>query len=75
MNFSMFKFSKKTIFEVLAGVSINLTAGWFGLLAVSPGFLGSSSVVKNLSSLTINISLGIVGLFSSLVLTEWSKKL
>jgi hypothetical protein len=62
-------FSKKTIFEVLSEISTNLTAGWIGVLVVSPGFFQISvSEFKNL--LTINFPLAIVGLYLSFVLKE-----
>ena len=68
-------FSRKTLFEVLAGIWINLTSGWFGILVVVPGFFGVSSADEYTKLLTINVPLDIVGLVFSLVLTEKSKSL
>lgn len=52
--------SLKTVFEVLAEVWINLTSGWFGIVIVTPGFLGTS-IDDYIKLLTINLPQGILG--------------
>ncbi len=71
-----YKFVSKTTFlEVLASIFINLASGWFGILLVTPGFLGTSNISDYLRLLTLNLPFGIVGLGFSLWLTEKSKAL
>lgn len=67
-------FSKRTLYEVLAGIWINLTSAWFGILVVAPGFFGASSFEQYIGLLTINLPLGIVGLLIALWLSEKSKR-
>ncbi len=67
-------FSRKTILEVLAGICINLTSGWLGLLIVAPGFLRIHDFNQYVQSLTVNGAFAIVGLFFSLLFTELSKR-
>lgn len=76
IGFISFKiFSAKTLFEVLAGIWINLTSAWFGIILVSPGLFGVSSFSEYNKLLSANIPFGIMGLFIALWLTERSKKL
>lgn len=67
-------FSRKTIFEVCGGVSINLTAVWFGFVIISPGFFGLP-IEKYISVLTPNIVFGILGLLISFWFVEKRNKL
>ena len=66
----MWLLSPKNGFEVLAGICINLTSGWFGILVISPGFFNISSFGQYFSLLTNNLPFGIVGLILSLWLTD-----
>ena len=69
----MILFSRKTVLDVITLIFINLTSGWFGLVFVSPGFLGGVSIDGYLKLLTTNLAFGIFGLIISLFLTERSK--
>ena len=64
----------QSFLEVLCGISINLTSGWFGILIISPGLFKVSSSFEYAQFLTINLSFGILGLLTSVWLTEKSKK-
>jgi hypothetical protein len=66
-------FSQRTILEVVTSIFVNLTSAWFGIVFVSPGFLGGFSIDKYLKLLTTNLLFGIFGLAISLFLTERSK--
>lgn len=66
-------FSKKTILEVLASMFINLTSGWFGVVLITPGLFGASSLNEYLRLLIVNLPFGIVGLIISIILSERSK--
>ena len=68
-------FSRKTIFEVFAGTTINLTSGWFGILLVAPGFFGDSTFEEYFKLFITNVPFGILGLLVSFWLTEKSKSL
>jgi len=65
--------SRKTVLDVITLIFINLTSGWFGLVFVSPGFLGKVSIDAYLKLLTTNLAFGIFGLIISLFLTERNK--
>jgi len=69
----MILISRKTVLDVITLIFINLTSGWFGLVFVSPGFLGEVSIDGYLKLLTTNLTFGIFGLIISLFLTERSK--
>lgn len=66
-------FTQRTILEVVTSIFINLTSGWFGIVFVSPGFLGGFSIERYLKLLTTNLLFGIFGLLISIFLTERSK--
>ena len=66
-------FSQKTLINVLAAISINLTSAWFGLLVVSPGLFGLSSLEEYGKLLINNLPFAILGLLFSLWLTEKGK--
>lgn len=68
-------FSRKSFLEVLSGIFVNLTSGWFGVLFIVPGLLKELSFEEYVRLLTQNIPFGIVGLIMSVVLTEKSKNL
>ena len=67
--------SLRTFFEVLAGIWLNLTSGWFGILLISPGLFGTVSPGGYIQLLTVNGPFGIVGLLITLWLFEKSKTL
>jgi len=69
----MILISRKTVLEVVTSIFVNLTSGWFGVVFVSPGFLGGFSIDRYLKLLTTNLVFGIFGLIISLFLTERSK--
>jgi len=66
--------SKSTLAKILADLSINLSSGWFGILLVSPGLFGVSSLEEYLRLLTTNLPFGIFGLVVAYLLLEKSKK-
>ncbi|MCS6956709.1 MAG: hypothetical protein N2593_00860 [Patescibacteria group bacterium] len=68
-------FSLKTIFEVLAQISINITSGWFGILIITPGFFGVRSLNEYKNLLTTYIPFAIVNLLITFWLIEYSKKI
>ncbi|GAB4219965.1 MAG: hypothetical protein Fur009_8420 [Candidatus Microgenomates bacterium] len=67
--------SKKTIFEVLANIWINLSSAWFGILLVSPGVFSIKSQNEYFNLLTTNLPLGILSLIASFYLTEAKNRL
>lgn len=68
-------FSKKTFFEVLSAIFINLTSVWVGLTFAAPGLYKFSSFEEYKQLLTINLPFAIIGLIISLWLTQRSKEL
>ena len=36
--------SKKATLEVLAGICVNITSGWFGAMFIIPGLFGTTSL-------------------------------
>lgn len=68
-------FSLKTFLEVFNQMLINLTAGWFAVSFVSPGFFGVSSQQLYFEILIQNLPFGIVGLIFSSWLAERIKSL
>lgn len=67
--------SEKTFFEVLTNIWVNLTSGWFALLLIAPGFLGTKSIEEYFQLLITNLPFGIVGFIIALILAERSKRL
>jgi hypothetical protein len=61
--------------KILADLFVNLASGWFGILLISPGLFGVSSVTEYLWLLTKNLPFGIVGLVFAYWLSEKSKEL
>lgn len=61
--------SKRTLIKGLADVSINLASGWFGLLLISPGFIGVS-LSKYLELLLINLPPAIFAFLVGIFLSE-----
>ena len=68
-------FSAKSFLEVVSGIFVNLTSGWFGVLLVVPGFLKDLSLQEYIQLLTQNLPFGLVGLIISIILTEKSKSI
>lgn len=66
-------FSIKGLFEVSLIIVSNITSGYFGLILISPGFLGLSLNSGNLWLLFWNFVFGILGLLVSLLLYERSQ--
>jgi len=50
-------FSRKSFLEVLSGIFINLTSGWFGVLFAVPGLLKELSLEEYIQLLTQNVPL------------------
>ena len=58
----------KSLLEVIGGLLLNLSSGWFGVILISPGILGKS-FSQTAPTLLANIPFGILSLlFSVLVL-------
>lgn len=66
----MGKLNPDTIAKILADLAINLSSGWFGILLISPGLFGVSSIGDYLGLLIINLPFGIVGLVTAYWLLE-----
>lgn len=66
--------SKKTLIKGLADVSLNLASGWFGILLISPGFIGVS-LPKYIELLLINLPPAILAFLVGIFLSERSLKL
>jgi hypothetical protein len=58
---------KKAAFRVLSGMFVNLSAGWFGVIIISPNFLPVLSF-REIFILTQNVLAGILCLWISFVL-------
>ncbi len=67
--------SKKTVFEVLANLWINLSSAWFSILLVSPGLFSIKSQQQYFNLLTTNLPLGILSLIVSFYLAELKNRL
>jgi len=63
------KFSFKSYIKALSGLSINLSAAWFGLAVVTPNFAALSRL-ETLIALTKDIGLGILFLLLTIRLEE-----
>lgn len=57
----------KSILEAVGGLLLNLSSGWFGIILISPGFLGKSSS-ESIVTLLVNIPFGILSLLLSIVI-------
>lgn len=67
-------FSASNVFEVLAGVCINLTSAWLGALVIIPGLFNVASFESYQRILTANLPFGIVGLLASIWLVDRRRK-
>ncbi len=65
--------SPSTIAKVLADLAVNLASAWFGVLLVSPGLFGVSSIGQYLWLLTTHLPFGIFGLITAYWLLEKGK--
>jgi hypothetical protein len=64
------KILTKSRIEVLSDLLVNLSAGWFGLILIVPGFGGIKSTQDALFLLTINLFWGIISLVLAMKLRE-----
>jgi len=70
MRFISMRISQSTFFEVLTGIWVNVTSGWFAILLIVPGLFGTSSIEEYFQLLIKNLPFGIVGFVIALVLTK-----
>ncbi|OGE38195.1 hypothetical protein A3F00_03750 [Candidatus Daviesbacteria bacterium RIFCSPHIGHO2_12_FULL_37_11] len=68
-------FTGITFLEVLNQILINLSSGWFGVIVISPGFLGVDSTQIYFELLIKNLPFGILGLLYCSILSERIKSL
>ena len=64
----------KSTLEVITGIMVNLTSGWFGVLLISPGLFGVSPT-EYLRLLLFNLPFGIVSLVVTIWLSERAKSI
>lgn len=69
------KVTQKTLYEVLAALSVNITSGWFGIVFIIPGFTGTISLREYFIILITYLPSGIVGFIVTLIISEKAKKL
>lgn len=63
-------FTIKTLLEVVNQIFINLSAGWLGVILISPGFFGVSSQEQYFQLLIKNLPFAIVGIVLCSALAE-----
>ncbi len=71
---TMAMFSRKTVFEVIASILINLTSGWLGVVLISPGIYAVPAD-QYPSLLTHNLPFATFGFVASLWFVEKNKQL
>lgn len=59
----------------MSALFVNLASGWLGVMLITPGLFGVSSINEYLALLTENLPFGIVGLILSFITSEKSKSL
>lgn len=73
--FEFFKFSRKTAYETLSAIFVNLTSAWFARILIAPGLTGSSTIPEYARLLIANLPSGIVGFILATAIAEKGKQL
>lgn len=59
--------------KIFYAITVNLTSGWLGILVVSPGLFGFTSITEFWEQLRRNVPLAMIGVGMSYWLLKWSE--